>query len=127
MSFPDAVRHVLSHYADFSGRARRAEYWWFALFNLLVSVVAQVVDSSFGTDPLFRVLVTLGLFVPGLAVGVRRLHDVGRSGWWILIALVPIVGFIVLLVWFVGDSKADNQWGPNPKATTSYGWTPPTS
>ena len=127
MSFPDAVRHVLSHYADFSGRARRSEYWWFALFNLLVNLAAQLVDNSFNTTPLFELLVTLGLFVPALAVGVRRLHDIGRSGWWLLIGLIPLVGFIILIVWFVGDSKPDNQYGPSPKAATSSGWNPPTS
>ena len=127
MSFPDAVRHVLSHYADFSGRARRSEYWWFALFNLLVSLAAQLVDNSFNTAPLFELLVTLGLLVPALAVGVRRLHDTGRSGWWLLIGLIPLIGAIVLIIWFVSDSKPDNTYGPNPKAEASFGWTPPTA
>lgn len=121
MSFADAVRTCLSKYADFSGRGRRSEYWWFFLFNVLVSIVASIVDSILGTDfdtgsGLVGGLASLALLLPSLAAGARRLHDTSRSGWWLLIGLVPLVGWIVLIVFFVQDSHGDNQHGPNPKA-----------
>ncbi len=115
LGFPDAVRSALTQYATFTGRARRAEYWWFALFNLAASLVAAVIDAAIGF-PLFQLVVGLGLLVPSLAVGVRRLHDTGRSGWWMLIGLVPLVGAIVLLVFFLTDGeRGANRWGPSPK------------
>jgi uncharacterized membrane protein YhaH (DUF805 family) len=122
MSFQDAVRTCLTQkYADFSGRARRSEYWWFFLFSLISGGVASVIDSILGTrygnaTGLVQVLVQLALLVPGIAVGIRRLHDTARSGWWLLIGLVPFVGWIVLLVFFVQDSRGENQYGPSPKA-----------
>jgi uncharacterized membrane protein YhaH (DUF805 family) len=128
MSFQDAVRTCLTQrYADFSSRARRSEYWWFFLFTVLVGAVASVIDSMLGTrygsgTGLVQVVVQLALLIPGIAVGVRRLHDTGRSGWWLLIALVPLVGLIVLLVFFVQDSQGENQFGPSPKA---YAEVPP--
>jgi uncharacterized membrane protein YhaH (DUF805 family) len=123
MSFQDAVRIcLLRKYADFNGRARRSEYWFFVLFTAIVSVVGSVLDAIFGvrsgayggTGPI-QGLLQLALLVPGLAVGARRLHDTGRSGWWLLIGLIPIVGWIVLIVFFVQDGQPDNQYGPNPK------------
>lgn len=114
MSFVDAVKSVLSQYIGFSGRARRSEYWYFVLFNLLVSVVAALIDAAIGTS-ILQIVVALALFLPGLAVAIRRLHDTGRSGWWIFIALVPIVGFILLIVWNATDSEGDNEYGPSPK------------
>jgi len=121
MSFQDAVRTCLQQkFADFSGRARRSEYWWFALFGFAAQIVASILNSilhlpSTGTSSLLGTLVSLALLVPGLAVGIRRLHDTGRSGWWLLIALIPLVGAIVLLVFFVQDSQGDNAYGPSPK------------
>ena len=119
MPFPDAVKICLSKYADFSGRARRSEYWWFVLFNVLVSIVASILDSIVGTKSggtgLFGVIAALALLLPGLAVGARRLHDTGRTGWWLLIGLIPCIGFIVLIVFFVQDSHPDNQYGASPK------------
>jgi uncharacterized membrane protein YhaH (DUF805 family) len=115
MGFPDAVRSVLTQYATFTGRARRSEYWWFALANVALSLVAAIIDAAIGF-PLFQLVVALGLFVPSLAVGVRRLHDTGRSGWWLLIGLIPLVGAIVLLVFLVTDGeRGPNRWGPSPK------------
>lgn len=115
MSFVDAVRSVLTKYATFSGRARRSEYWFFALAYLIASVVANIIDQMIGTQ-LFVYILALALLLPSLAVGVRRLHDTGRSGWWILIGLVPIVGFIVLIVFYVQDSQPmTNAYGPSPK------------
>ncbi|MGC4111878.1 MAG: DUF805 domain-containing protein [Nocardioides sp.] len=118
MSFQDAVRTCLSKYADFNGRARRSEYWWFALFNLIVSIVMDIIDAVIGNS-ILGLLVSLALLLPGIAVGVRRLHDTSRSGWWILIGLIPIVGWIVLIVFFVQDSHPDNQYGPSPKGYTA--------
>jgi uncharacterized membrane protein YhaH (DUF805 family) len=126
MSFQDAVKICLTQkYADFTGRARRSEYWWFFLFNVLVGAVASVIDSILGTrygsgTGLVQALVQLALLIPGIAVGVRRLHDTGRSGWWLLIGLVPIVGWIVLLVFFLQDSQAENQYGESPKAYQEF-------
>ena len=132
MDFMTAVRTCLSKYVDFSGRARRSEYWYFALFNFLVGIVANILDAILGTGydgtsgGLINTLVGLALFLPGLAVAVRRLHDTGRSGWWMLLVLVIIVGWIILLVWFCTDSKpGTNQYGPNPKEVADGGYPPP--
>jgi uncharacterized membrane protein YhaH (DUF805 family) len=119
MSFTDAVQSVLSKYATFSGRARRSEYWFWALAVFIVSMVANFVDRAMGTDPgrlgVIGTLVALALLLPNLAVAVRRLHDTSRTGWWILIGLIPLVGFIVLLVFLVQDSHGSNEYGPSPK------------
>jgi uncharacterized membrane protein YhaH (DUF805 family) len=122
MSFQDAVRTCLQQkYAAFSGRARRSEYWYFVLFTIIVSIVASIIDSILGTrntagaTGLVGAIASLALLLPGIGVGIRRLHDTGRSGWWLLIGLIPIVGAIVLIVFFVQDSQPDNQYGANPK------------
>ena len=123
MSFQDAIRVCLQRkYADFNGRARRSEFWFFVLFSAIVSAVGGVLDAIFGlrsgsyggTGPI-QGLLQLALLVPSLAVGARRLHDIGRSGWWQLIGLVPVAGWIVLLIFFVQDSHPANQHGPSPK------------
>ena len=107
---------VLKKYADFSGRARRKEFWMFVLFNFIIAVVLGVVDSMIGI-PVLGLIYTLGVLIPSIAVGARRLHDIGRTGWWQLIAFVPFIGVIVLIIFFVLDSNpGDNQYGPNPKA-----------
>ena len=96
--------YCLQHYADFNGRARRSEYWYFALFNLIISFV---IGFTFGV---------IAVFIPGLAVSVRRLHDIGRSGWWLLLSLIPLVGSIILIIWCCFDSQPGaNQYGSNPK------------
>lgn len=116
MSFADAVRTVLSKYATFSGRARRSEYWWFALFAGIVYIVAGIIDAVIG-NAVLGYIVMLALLLPSLAVTVRRLHDTGRTGWWILIGIVPLIGAIVLLVFEVQDSQPGaNNYGPSPKA-----------
>jgi len=111
---------VLKKYALFTGRARRSEYWYFFLLSIIIAVVLAMVDSvvrkitgiGFG---LFGTLYSLAVLVPGIAVSIRRLHDTDRSGWWLLLALVPIVG-LVLLVFMVEDSNAGtNRFGQNPK------------
>ncbi len=113
---------ALRKYAQFTGRSQRSEYWYFVLFLVLIEIVLHVLDRMLG---LYRAessygvlsgLFVLAMFIPHLAVGARRLHDTGRSGWWLLIGLVPIIGAIVLIVFFVQDSQpGDNAYGPNPK------------
>ena len=107
--------HVLKNYAKFEGRARRKEYWMFFLFNLLVSIVLVLIDALTGY-PLFNTIYSLAVLVPSLAVGARRLHDTDRSGWWQLLAFIPLIGVIVLLVLFCFDSQpGENRFGSNPK------------
>ena len=103
-------------YATFSGRARRKEYWMFILFNMLIAFGVNVVDAVLGMEGLLGGLYSLAVFIPGWAVFTRRMHDIGKSGWWWLIGLVPVVGAIVLLVFMCTDSQpGDNAYGPNPK------------
>ncbi|MEM1433855.1 MAG: DUF805 domain-containing protein [Pseudomonadota bacterium] len=113
---------VLKKYAVFSGRARRKEYWFFFLFNLLVTIVLAFIDIATGAFSeaagigLLSGIYTLGVLIPSLAVTVRRLHDTDRAGWWVLVSLVPLIGAIILLVFMVLDSQpGSNQYGPNPK------------
>jgi uncharacterized membrane protein YhaH (DUF805 family) len=118
---------VLQNYATFSGRARRSEYWFFALFNMIFAIVAMVLDNILGTTlnmgygvslpyGYIYILYTIVVLIPGLAVAVRRLHDIGKSGWMFLIVLIPIIGPIWLLVLLFTDSQqGSNKWGENPK------------
>jgi uncharacterized membrane protein YhaH (DUF805 family) len=113
---------VLSKYAVFEGRARRREYWYFILFNILISIVLMIIDRVVGTFSaaagagLLSGLYMLAVMIPSLAVAVRRLHDTNRSGWWFLIVLIPFIGALVLLIFFVQDGQpGGNQYGPNPK------------
>ena len=117
---------VLKKYAVFSGRARRKEYWMFFLINLLISAVLIAIDSLIGTfSPqtsfgLLQGLYSLAVLIPSIAVTVRRLHDTGRTGWWILIGLIPVIGGIVLLIFMLLDSQPGvSQYGPSPKADYS--------
>ena len=106
MGFVTAVKTVFSKYVGFSGRARRSEYWWWALFTIIVSFVTVGIDGAIGTynaetnSGLIQGIASLALFLPGLAVAFRRLHDTGRTGLWILLALIPVIGWIVLIVFF---------------------------
>lgn len=107
---------VLKKYAVFSGRARRKEFWMFVLINFIVAIALGVVDMMLGTVVL-GLIYAVATIIPSLAVGARRLHDIGKTGWWQLIGLVPLIGLIVLIIFFVMDSNpGDNQYGPNPKA-----------
>lgn len=121
------LKVMRDNYANFSGRARRKEYWMFALFQAIIMIVLLILDNVLGLGfdiggiPLgYGVLYTIGAlahFIPGLAVVVRRLHDVGKSGWFYLIALIPFIGIIWLLVLMCTDGdKGDNAYGPDPKA-----------
>lgn len=127
MGFTDAIRTCLRQYATFSGRARRSEFWWWWLFTLLASMVASGLDqavlgysftSADETGPIGGI-VGLLLCLPTLAVTARRLHDINKSGWWQLISLIPIVGWILMLVWTIRNGDAgDNLFGPDPKGVT---------
>ena len=119
MNLQEAVRSVLTQYAGFSGRARRSEYWFWTLAVLIGAIVTTIVDSVLSTTPIITLVFDLAILLPGLAVAVRRLHDISKSGWFILLALIPIVGAIILIVWFVGDSHPDNEYGPNPKGAAA--------
>jgi uncharacterized membrane protein YhaH (DUF805 family) len=108
---------VLKKYAVFSGRARRKEYWMFFLFNIIIAIVLGIVEGIVGTFGIIGLIYGLAVLLPGIAVSVRRLHDINRSGWWIFISLVPVIGAIVLIVFMVLDSQSgENQYGQNPKA-----------
>lgn len=114
--------YCLQHYADFTGRARRSEYWYFVLFNFIVSILIGlslgVIAGLLNMPALVYLayLWSLAVFIPSLAVSVRRLHDIGRSGWWLLLSLIPLVGAIILIIWHCTDSQpGTNQYGPNPK------------
>lgn len=129
MTFTEAVRICLTQkYVSFSGRARRSEYWWFVLFNLIVTGVAAAIDTLAGTSSssgtgVFGAIAALALLLPGLGVQVRRLHDTGRSAWnlaWLLLCILP--GQIVLMVFAAQDSKpGPNQYGENPKGDVGAG------
>ncbi len=117
---------VLKKYAVFNGRARRKEYWFFFLFSIIITIVLSIIDVAAGSFDaktglgLFSGIYTLAVLIPSLAVSVRRLHDTDRSGWWLLISLIPIIGGLVILVFVVLDSDtAENRYGANPKGTTA--------
>lgn len=114
----DWFKKGLRNYTNFSGRARRKEYWYFVLVQTVLMFVASMIDAMLFDSgfPLFYGLVALGLFLPSLAVSMRRLHDTSRSGWWILLTLIPIIGAIVLFIFFISQTKFEtNQWGPPAK------------
>ncbi len=119
MDFVTAAKTGLSKYATFSGRARRSEFWFFFLFEVLALIVAGILDGIFGTDGAFYGLVALGFLVPVLAVSVRRLHDTDRAGWWYLLVFVPL-GAILLLVWWASKGTAgDNRFGADPTSSVT--------
>lgn len=106
MNFGESINVCFKKYADFNGRAARPEFWWFFLFTFLIQLVVGVV----GLGQIISGLISLALILPSLAVGARRLHDTNRSGWWQLIVLIPLIGFIVLIVFWVQDAKEPNQY-----------------
>ena len=118
MEFTQSVRRNMTTgvYAQITGRASRSEYWWFVLFTTLATTAAGVLDVFFPGD-LLQTLFGLATFIPGIALGIRRMHDIGKSGWWLLIGLIPIIGWIVLIVWLATKSDAgSNQWGVTERA-----------
>ncbi len=106
---------VITNYVGFTGRARRTEYWMFVLINFLIGIALSIVEAVVGLSGYLSGIYSLAIFLPSLAVVVRRLHDTGRSGIWILIGLVPLIGAIVLLIFMCLDSEGDNPYGPSPK------------
>jgi uncharacterized membrane protein YhaH (DUF805 family) len=126
------VRLALRRYADFQGRSRRAEYWWFALAMALFDVAARVLVEMFKNVPLLNILVglaivvaALALIVPSLAVSFRRLHDTDRSAWWLLLVCIPIIGVIVVLVFMVlPGTVGPNRFGPDPITDAPAGVAP---
>ena len=127
MGFTDAVRNALmNNYVNFNGRASRSEYWWFFLFTMILQFIALPIDIVVlgydmmdpGAIQIVGTIAGLALFLPGLCVLVRRLHDLGKSGWWFLIALIPFLGIIVLLVFMVTEGEQlPNQYGEVPTNT----------
>ena len=115
MSFTEAIGSGFRKYAVFNGRSCRSEYWWWLLFAIIGYVVFAVVDSFIGTYPLLYLLWALAILLPGLAVTISRLHDIDKSGWWILFGLVPLIGGIMLLIWYVRrGTEGPNQFGEDP-------------
>ncbi len=121
MGFMDAVKNaIMNNYANFSGRASRSELWWFSLFNFLISIPVAMIDLIIGIEVVpgygpFGSILIFALLLPNMGLVVRRLHDTGRSGWWYFIALVPCVGFIILLVFLIIDGEPHpNQYGDVP-------------
>lgn len=117
MTFIESIKAVLTNYAGFTRRASRSEFWWFYLFTVLVSLVFSTLSGG-NTGSFFGIigtLVSLAILVPSLAVSVRRLHDIGRSGWYLLFAFIPLVGIIILIVWWArkGDDIG-NAFGDAP-------------
>ncbi|PKO93880.1 MAG: DUF805 domain-containing protein [Betaproteobacteria bacterium HGW-Betaproteobacteria-1] len=109
MSFADAIKICFQKYMDFNGRAKRPEFWWFALFCVLVSVGLSIVSSALSS------LFSLATLLPSLAVGARRLHDTNRSGWLQLIWIIPVIGWIIMIVLLAQQgSSEDNQYGSTP-------------
>jgi uncharacterized membrane protein YhaH (DUF805 family) len=105
---------VLKKYAVFSGRARRKEYWMFLLISIIISIVLAIIDGVVGTA-ILGLVYSLAVLVPSIAVAVRRMHDIDKSGWWLLISFVPIIGIIVVLVFAcMAGTPEDNRFGPPP-------------
>lgn len=115
-------KKALSQWKDFDGRARRKEYWMFTLFNLIFIIAAGIIDrvtglanDLTGIGPVY-VIYVVAMFIPSIAVAIRRLHDIGKPGWWLLLVIIPVIGGLWLLYLMVQDSEpGDNQYGPNPK------------
>lgn len=117
---------VLKQYFDFTGRARRKEYWMFALISAIISVVLTLVDMGtgmyndiYGTG-LLSTVYSLAVLIPSIAVSVRRLHDTDHSGWWLFLLLIPLLGALIILVVMCFNSKDDNEYGPNPKTEPQF-------
>ncbi len=112
MTFVDSIKTCFAKYADFNGRATRSEYWWFYLFLVLVYIVLAVLAVAVGSE--FVLVLILGLVLPAIAAATRRLHDTGRSGWWQLIAIIPLIGLALIVFLVLEGTPGDNQYGPPP-------------
>lgn len=133
MNMIDAVKHVFSNYANFHGRARRSEYWWFVLFGVIVSAVLSSIGKQVPMEFAGEIVMVkqskllsiyqLIAFIPSLAVIVRRLHDIGKSGWNYLWILLPIAGIIMVIVWLAREGEhGENRYGADPKASYRSPW-----
>ena len=113
------IKVLKENFANFSGRARREEYWYYSLAVFVISAILSVLSKAGIVGVIFSIvsfLFSLCILIPGIAVSVRRLHDTGRSGWWLLLCLIPLIGHIVLLVFMVTEGqKGENKWGDDPK------------
>ena len=119
-----AVSSGFRGYVDFKGRSSRSEYWWWFLFVMIVNIAGMILDALLGTLMAFYLLAGLGLLLANLAVSVRRLHDLGRSGYWLLISFVPVIGSILLIVWYAKRrNEGTNNYGPHPSTKLDYGTT----
>jgi uncharacterized membrane protein YhaH (DUF805 family) len=115
VTFAEAVRSGFDHYVKFDGRASRPAFWWWFLFGILVGIGATIIDAIIGSFGVVSGLAGLALLLPNLSVAIRRLHDTDHTGWWVLIGLIPIIGFIVLLIFYLRQSDpGENQYGPPP-------------
>ncbi|MCZ6482632.1 MAG: DUF805 domain-containing protein [Alphaproteobacteria bacterium] len=116
MNFVDAVKSAFARFADFATRSSRSEYWWFMLFYFLVGLVVTIIQFTMEmTSGIIDLLVFLVCIVPTISVSARRLHDIGRSGWWLLIGLIPLIGALILIFWAVKPGEdGDNRFGANP-------------
>lgn len=118
VSFTEAIKMALQqNYCNSSGRSSRSEYWWYSLFTFILGFIIAIFAGILGENAgnALTGIVYLALLLPGLGLTVRRLHDINKSGWWILINLIPLVGWIIMLVWLCKDSDpTDNQYGPVP-------------
>lgn len=108
---------VLKKYVVFSGRARRTEYWMFMLFSIIATIILNVLDAMLGLAPLLAFIYGLAVLLPSLAVGVRRLHDTNRSGWWMLLALIPLLNIVLLVFMCFEGEQRENRFGADPKAS----------
>ncbi|MDG1417962.1 MAG: DUF805 domain-containing protein [Maricaulis sp.] len=115
MDFMEAVRSALKNWNNFHGRARRSEFWWWYLASILISIAAGFLDGLLGGSFIIVAVVSLGLIVPSIAMFFRRLHDTGRSAWWMLIGFVPLIGLILLYFYILDSDAGDNAYGPSPK------------
>ncbi|MEO1492852.1 MAG: DUF805 domain-containing protein [Pseudomonadota bacterium] len=128
MGFAEAVKMALmQRFADFQGRSRRSEYWWFFLFQFLFSLVGQILIGVLaaaipivgGILGIVFLIAIIAMIIPGIAVSIRRLHDLDKSGWWLLIGLIPLAG-LILLYWFcLTGTDGDNRFGPDPKGNVA--------
>ena len=105
---------AFKQYATFTGRATRTQYWMFVLFYVIFYVVLSIIDNVLGTM-ILTLIFSLALLIPSISIAARRLHDTGRSGWWQLIVLIPVIGIIVLIVFLVLESQGDNEYGAAPQ------------
>ncbi len=116
MNFGEAIQSGFSNYANFSGRARRSEFWYFTLFNSCVSVVLQFLGNYSNIFSILGLLFSLAILIPSLAMSWRRLHDTGKSGAFFFLNFIPLIGSIILIVFYCQDSQpGQNQFGPSPK------------